>query len=113
MLDTRGDRSDRMRTQGARPASERPRGGYPAEQGASESCGVVPVVGVGDELVGGFGTPGVDLVVVDRVVVGEDVVEDAPRLLDAVLAGEQQRLAVQSVTVVPLVRGHLVGIPVS
>ena len=57
---------------------------------------VVPVVGRRDRRFCSSRAPGVDLVGDRRVVVGEHVVDDPPRRLDAVLAGEQQRLAVAS-----------------
>ena len=44
------------------------------------------------------------------VVVGQDLVDDPPRLLDTVLAREQQTLAVDRVAEQPLVRTHLVGV---
>ena len=46
-------------------------------------------------------------------VIGEHVVDHPPRRLDAVLAGEQQRLAVERVAEQPLVRRRLAGVVVA
>ena len=76
---------------------------------ARPRLGIVPAADVGDHMVGLCRPPGVGLVFEDGVIVLEHRVDDAPRLLDVVLACEQRGVSLHGFAQQPFVRTHLFG----
>src|SRR5262245_30439027 len=70
---------------------------------------VVPVSDTLDQLVRLGRSPGAGLVLVDGCGLVEDRIDDAPRLLDGVLAREQRGFAGRGVAEQALVRLHIVA----